>query len=102
MEKRDPHTRLDNVNILVRQGHLQITRVAMDDSYDLGITDPWAEITAELLSLTDSQHSKSVSDTNGGPYWHEAYKVTTKRGYRAYIKFVVTTTEVQVTSFKEE
>ncbi|HBC0018029.1 TPA: type II toxin-antitoxin system MqsR family toxin [Enterobacter hormaechei subsp. xiangfangensis] len=98
MEKRTPHTRLHDVQTMVRAGQTAITNTALIGAAQMGFGSK-KEIFDVILALTPADFYKSMTAYNDHTTWHEVYRPV-YNGQQIYMKFIVSS-GVLVVSFKE-
>lgn len=100
MEKKTPHTRLVDVQAMVKAGKVSSTKSADIGAVELGLPTPTLpEICKVIAALTTADFYKSMTAYHDHTIWHEVYRPNYK-GQQIYLKFIVTA-NVVIVSFKE-
>lgn len=98
MEKRTPHTRLDTIQNLVRDGRVCITNTALISASQIGFQSK-REIFEVVMALKTGDFYESMTAYHDHTCWHDVYRPTYK-GPPLYIKFIVSGS-LLIVSFKE-
>lgn len=98
MEKRTPHTKLDQVKALITAGKFTVTMSATDGAAKLGFDKEG--IKAMVLSLTSADFYKSMTTYANHKVWQDVYNV--KAASRVVYLKITVLDGVTVVSFKEK
>ncbi|PLC48800.1 mRNA interferase MqsR [Pollutimonas subterranea] len=97
MEKGTPHTKLDRVKTLVRDGKIRATFSSISDAAKLGMSV--ADMGAVIEALTIQDFYKSMTTHADHRIWQDVYRPHTAAG-PVYLKLTVVK-DVLIVSFKE-
>lgn len=98
MEKRTPHTRLNTLKQMVRDGMVGITNTALISAAQIGFHSKH-DILEVVLALSTGDFYKSMTAYHDHTCWHEVYRPIYK-GQPLYIKLIVSG-NLLIVSFKE-
>ncbi|ECC1694940.1 type II toxin-antitoxin system MqsR family toxin [Salmonella enterica] len=99
VDKWTPHTDLETVKDMVRQGKRRMTISAYNGAAAMGFGSR-DEMYDAILALTPADFHKSMEAEKDPGYWQEVYRPT-YLGQQIYLKFIVKD-DVVIVSFKEK
>ncbi|MCC2681880.1 MAG: hypothetical protein K0S36_1444 [Nitrosospira multiformis] len=100
MEKGKPHYELEKVKTLIRAGQYQVTEVAIQGGWELGIKGKKA-IVDFVLTLRPVNFYKRLTSNFNHKEGQDVYHAPGPDGKTVYLKFTVAK-DVLITSFKEK